>query len=356
MATNRPMSPRALSLRRPKLRAWGIILLIIWFGLSLAIIGITSLSGGISLSMRIVSSQVLTFYFLIGGIVLLIISLNGDRKARAFNNSDWALADGLAGALDRLWRTPPIEAYEQRQELQIIANARLVEIERHFDQQTEGAITGTMAHKMRMFGTSFSNSYERTRRSGRRARGRTTGSFSGSINGLSQVDLGINSTTRANLMGDALFAVFEAAGPAGARDTFRVISMSQPGVRSWIQTMVQHAADQFGGSSTHSGTTMLAWAGNLMAQFQPSDISYVTDRLKAISAREYEDREPVDIIGTPAGRNAVVATSVRIAGGEELRMMPTRFPELLGTAVAEGVAAGERTLESSQERPAIAAS
>lgn len=348
MTISRPLSPQARSFQRPKAMSWALVLAGIWAGISYLMYSLLSLDPHQSLGSKVLVGQFLGGPFLLGALICLIVWISGEFRARTFNKADWALADGLAGALDRLRQLPPTDAYEQRQALQIIPRARLVEIERHFDQQTEGAITGTMSHKLRMFGTSFSAGVGHLSRGGTLVGG-SLGSFSGSINGLSQVDLGMNGTTRANLMGDAVFAVFEATGPAGHRDTYRVISMSQPGVCSWMHSLVQHAADQFGGGATHSGTTMLSWSGRLIDRFQPPDISYVTDRLKAVVNRPYDEREPVEISGTPAGRNALVATSIRIAGGEELRMMPSRFPELLGAAVAEGVAIGDRILSGGRQ-------
>src|SRR5690606_21877557 len=121
----------------------------------------------------------------------------------------------------------------------------------------------------------------------------SVGMFTGAIRGLSQVDLAVSSTTRNNLMGDALFSVFEAPGPAGDRDTYRVISMSQPGVISWLQELVAFAANQVGGPRTHAGGTVLSWTQQLVQRFAPGDISYVTDRLKALQARGDDEREPV---------------------------------------------------------------
>jgi len=290
-----------------------------------------------------------TIFFVCAGICaaigapLLIPGIRGELAAARFNRVDWAIADGLAGSLDRLVNSTPGSAYDRQDGVQVIHHGRLVEIERHFDQQTEGAITGAMSHQLRMFGRSFSSGVGHLSRGGTMING-SFGSFSGSINGLSQVDLGLTSVTRSNLMGDALFAVFEAAGPAGRRDTYRVINMSQPGVVGWINGLIQHAAGQFGGGATHSGTTMMAWADNLIRQFQPRDISYVTDRLKAISNRPYEERETVRIAGTAAGRNALIATTLQIGGGPPLQMMPSLFPEMLGAAVAEGLAIGDRTI------------
>jgi hypothetical protein len=339
---------------RRKALGWGIALVVL-----AAPVGSYISSQIASITGSRVGTNVLLIIFLvccgicvlIGGL-LLIPGIRGERAAARFNRTDWAIADGLAGALQRLVNAPHGSAYDHQNGAQIIDQGRLVEIERHFDQQTEGAITGSMSHQLRMFGTAFSSGLGHMSRGGTMVSG-SLGSFNGSINGLSQVELGLNSTTRSNLMGDALFAVFEAPGQAGERDTYRVISMSQPGVASWISALIHHAADQFGGGATHSGTTMMAWSGNLIGQFQPQDISYVTDRLKAISSRPYEQREPVRIFGTPAGRNALIATTLQIAGGQPLRMMPSRFPELLGSAVAEGVAIGSRTLAGRRQKAAI---
>lgn len=340
----RPFSPRALQFRRQNAFVGGIVLLVIWFFISLTVAGAAHIG--------FPRTQIYTALLLVIGLIALAVGIVGEVRARRFNRADWALADSLGGALTELWHTPPPAAYEPHQQLATVPGARLVEIERHFDQQTEGAIAGTMSHKMKMFGTTFSTSYGRAV-GDRGFASSSLGGFSGSIKGLSTVDLSISTTTRDNLMGDALFSVFEAPGPAGARDTWRVISMSQPGVRSWINDLVQQTAQQFGGTMTHSGTTVSTWSGNLMAQFQPGDISYVTDRLKAIASRPYENREPVDIIGTPAGRNAVMVTSVRIAGGEELLLMPSAFPGLFGTAIARGVAGAERTLSGGKQPAAI---
>jgi len=346
----RPLSVRARSFQQPKAISWAFILGAVWGCITFVFWSLLSLSSAQTIGSKLTVTQFLGGPFLLGALICLAVWVAGEARARAFNRTDWALADGLAGALERLGNTPHIEAYEERQAQQVIPEGRLIEIERHFDHQSDGAITGTLSHTMRMFGSTVSAGLGQVSRGGTMVSG-SLGSFSGSINGLSQVDLAMQNTTRADLMGDALFAVFEAVDPSGRRDTYRVISMSQPGVRGWIDALVRHAADQFGGGATHSGSTLLAWAGNLMAQFQPQDTSYVTDRLKAVLTRTYDDREPVEIVGTPAGRNAVLATSVRIAGGEELRLMPSRFPQLFGAAVAEGITVGHRALSGGGVKP-----
>jgi hypothetical protein len=120
--------------------------------------------------------------------------------------------------------------------------------------------------------------------------------------------------------------------------------MSQPGAAGWINDLVQFAAHQFEGPMTHAGTTVLGWGQDLIARFVPGDISYVTDRLKALHSRPVEERELVTVRGTPAGRNAFIATSLSIGEGEELKLMPALFPGMLGHAVAVAMANGERQL------------
>lgn len=282
------------------------------------------------------------------GVIFLIIGIAGEIRAKRFNKRDWALADALHEALDELGRAPAAAAYRIGEGDATISNARLIEVERHFDSQTEGAISGTITHQLRMFGASFSTSYGSARSTGpgtASTSSSSVGMFTGAIRGLSQVDLAVSSTTRNNLMGDALFSVFEAPGPAGDRDTYRVISMSQPGVISWLQELVAFAANQVGGPRTHAGGTVLSWTQQLVQRFAPGDISYVTDRLKALQARGDDEREPVSVYGTVAGRNALIATAIAIGGSQQqLDLMPARFPELFGRALAIGVANGEQRL------------
>lgn len=357
MAETRRLSPAAQAMRKRGLLIWGIILLVLWLGISIPTFVFYS-GDLLERAAMVVAIQFFIGLLLLLGVIFLIIGITGEVKSRKFNKLDWALADGLAVSLNDLWHQPSETAFAASDGLAAVQNARLVEIERHFDQQTEGAIAGTMTHQMRMFGTSFSSSYGSARSTGG---GRSSfssssvGAFSGTIKGLSQVNLGVSTTTRNNLMGDALFSVFEAAGPAGERDTYRVISMSRPGVESWINDMVSFAAQQVGGPQTHAGATVLSWAGRLMAQFAPGDISYVTDRLKALAARPYEERGAVFIQGAPTGRNAVIATTMKIGAGEDLRLMPSRFPLMFGHAVATGVSNGERTLNGQAPQQSITA-
>lgn len=346
------MSPMALSMRKRSLLVWGIVLIVVWAAITIPVTLVYS-NDPLERVGMVIALQIFIGILALLGVIFLIVGISGEIRSKSFNRRDWALADALHESLGELWHEPSELAYRIAEGDATISNARLVEIERHFDSQTEGAINGTMSHQLRMFGTSFSSSYGSARATGPRTASMSSSSagvFSGSIRGLSQVNLNVSTTTRNNLMGDALFAVFEAPGPAGHRDTYRVISMSQPGVVGWLRELIGFAANQVGGPRTHAGGTVLSWSDNLTNRFAPGDISYVTDRLKALQSRPAEERETVTVFGSASGRNAVIATALSIGGTQQLSMMPARFPELFGRALAIGVANGEQRLAG---RPAV---
>ena len=278
-----------------------------------------------------VMGQMFGWIFFLLGVIPLLIGIICEIRARSFNRRDIAQANALHDRLVAFSQTPRAAVYGDPGNAQI-ANARVIEIERHFDQQTEGAITGALETSMRMFSTSFGTSSASTY-TGSDNRLDTYGSqssvTSGTLNGTTIANLRMSKTTRANLMGDALFAVFEIDG----NDTFRVVSMSAPGVRDWMSELIMAVANHFGGTSTHSGNVVAAWVPNLTGHFGPQDVSYATDRLKALAARPLEEREPVAITGTMIGRNAMIATQMSISSAAPLELLPVVFPRALGVAL-----------------------
>ena len=331
--------------RHPKALGWGIGLFVAWFAIS-SILG-AALSGGTTSSGfwdGFAGVQVFGFVFLLLSLILLLIGIIGEVSARAFNARDLGLARRLSRELSALAQMPPELAYEPDPSMARVFQARLVEVERHFDQQTAGAIAGTLEHRLSLFGSSFSASVGSSSYSddGMRSSSSSSsfGSFSGTISGLSQVELGLSSTTRSNLMGDALFSVLEITDQYGGTDTVRVISMSRPGVQGWIADLVGAVADRVGGPGTHAGSGVLMRTGQLVDRFSPHDISYVTDRFKALHARPFEQRDPVAVVGPSIGRNAVIATQVRISDGPALRVLPAQFPTMFGQAIGAAFGRG----------------
>ncbi|WP_133755606.1 hypothetical protein [Naumannella halotolerans] len=329
--TNPPsLSPAARSFQRRKHLGWGIALVALALLVVLADgpIALGALAGLL-------------------GVVLLAVGVIGEQKANAYNRRDWALAESLAGQFEQLLSHDGGTAYGGAQGEYRVQNARLVEIERHFDSQTAGAITGVLHHQLRMFGSTVSGSVGVGTAVGNRSAvgaSVSSGSFSGLINGLSNVELGLSSTTRNDLMGDALFSVFEAPDANGRLDTHRVVSMSQPGAAGWINDVVQQTAQRFDGQRTHSGATVLGFGPRIVSHFVPKDISYVTDQLRAQQNRDRSERELIRIRGTAVGRNAMIATCLSVGGRPELRLMPIQFPAVYGEAVARGIARADTAL------------
>src|SRR5699024_12407189 len=108
----------------------------------------------------------------------------------------------------------------------------LIEVERHSDQRTAGDVRGTVLHQFSMFGTSIGVGHAAGSRSMV-----SGGAISGAIKGLSDVHLSLASTTRSDLMGDAIFALFATRDSAGSPDTLRVTAPSNGAVRGWMRVL-----------------------------------------------------------------------------------------------------------------------
>jgi len=212
---------------------------------------------------------------------------------------------------------------------------RVLEVERHFDEKTSGEVRGTLMHQFSMFGQSFGL--------GHAAGARTSvagGVHSTAIRGMSDVHLNLASSTRHDLVGDALFALFETHDSAGYGDTLRVTALSNGAVVEWIHALVTQTAQKFG-MDTHSGTTLQAYARRIAGHLAPADVSYLSDRLHLALAQEKRGEHPPQIFveGVPSGRGAVVATSARIGSTDNLCIVPTALPSMWGRAVGDALAA-----------------
>lgn len=269
------------------------------------------------------------------GFVLLTVGLLGERKANKVNRVDWALAERLANHCEALLQEPPHIAYVA-ENVQEFTPHRLIEVERHFDERTAGDARGAAMHQFSMFGSAVSVSQAEGKKSAL-----TVGGFSGAVRGLSDLHLTLAATTRRDLMGDALFALFETRGSGGQPDTLRVTALSNGAVRDWMQTLVHQTANTFG-MDTHSGVTISAYADRIVAHFAPSDVSYLSDRLHLVASQTArgDQATPLVIRGIPSGRGAIVATSAQIDGPDQgsLRVFPTRFPALWGNRVGTAIA------------------
>ena len=331
------MSQAARRRLHPAALLWGVLLTMLW------LVIVVSVVPNASAENRSVGRVVVAVLLLLPGAALLARGVKGSLAARRFNRRDSAFADALTAAFDELWHLDPATAYRADGQVADVGHARLVEVERHFDQQTAGGVAGRMKHQLSLFGATLTSRYGRL----------GLGGLAGAVDGMSAVDLTLQQTTRASLMGDALFAVVEAAGPAGTRDVYRVVGVSGPAAAGWLHGLVLAAADRLEGPYTHAGATVLGWSGNLVGHFAPGDISYASDRLHAQAARAPEQRDLLAFSGSFVGRNALLAAQVRIGAEAPLLPFPLQFPVLFAQAVAVAAHRADAVLDGTPDAAAL---
>lgn len=285
---------------------------------------------------------------LIIGIPLSLVGFSAGRKARRFNRHDTAVAGRIGDEFWNMLQRPALPAYAPDDQGWEISEARVVELERHFDQETAGNLNGALHHNFSSFSSSFGLSVGRA---GQDWFGAASASNSrGLLTGISNANLTMHSTTRDNLMGDALFSVLEFPTGSGDLDTMRLISMSQPGAAAWLGDLINVVGQNLGRHSTHSGATVLRHLPDLVAHFTPKDVSYTTDRLKALERRQRDTGlvPTLHAFGQPIGRNAMIATEIRFADGQRSHLFPLQFPRMLGHAIGK---ASNSAMESLSQIP-----
>lgn len=332
MSTPPAMCGRARRHLHRKALTIGIVLLVITA--LLLILPVTFANSASGVLGGVLAVLFFTTLLWIPGLVLVIVGVLGELKARKINREDWATAVALAEHAERLMQQPPAGAYTSGAVIRLDPQ-RVLEVERHFDEKTAGEARGSLMHQFSMFGQSFGVGYAAGRRTSV-----GTSVHSGAIQGMSDLHLAVASTTRHDLMGDALFALFETRDQAGSADTLRVTALSNGAVLEWIHALVAQTAQRLG-LDTHSGATVQNYAPRLASHFGPADVSYLSDRLHLALAQDKrgEQTPVISVDGVRAGRGAIVATSASIGAADQLRIFPTAFPAMWGDAVGGALAA-----------------
>jgi hypothetical protein len=323
------LSPTARAMLRTKRMVWGIALLLV----------------GLSLLSQ--DTWWLSLVFLLIGLPLAVTGVLAAAKAHKFNKQDAAIANNVRQEFGQLLARSPTPAFDATADGWEVPEGSVVELQRHFDQDTVGGLQGTLSHRYSMFSSSFGSSLT----SGGRDWFNTVSMTStrGFLTGLSNLDLQLNSVTRDNLMGDALFSVLEFETASGHRDTMRLISMSQPAAASWVGGLVENIGHGLGGRSTHAGTAVLNHIQAMVDHYTPRDISYTTDRLMALERRSRGDKAPtIRAQGQPVGRNAMLATTIHFTDGQVTRLFPIRFPDFLGHAMGLATSRAFEEIEAPQ--------
>ena len=310
-----PLSSTARTMLRTKRAVWGVLLLI---------------AGGVLITAT--DFWVAALLLMLTGLALAATGVIATVKAHRFNRQDAAIAESIRHELGQLLIQPPTSAFTPGDDGWQVSRGSVVELQRHFDQDTVGGLQGTLDHRYSLFASSFGT----TLGSGGRDwfGGTSLVSTSGFLTGVSNLNLRLNSVTRDNLMGDALFSVLEFETAAGDFDTMRLISMSQPAASAWIGGLVDTVGQGLGGHTTHAGTAVLHHVQPMVDHFTPRDISYTTDRLMALERRSRNGESPtIRALGQPVGRNAMLATEILFSDGQCTRLFPVRFPDLFGGAI-----------------------
>lgn len=262
--------------------------------------------------------------YLVPGAIMTWVGARAELRARRFNRLDRAFAEGLADELQALCAANPLEAYRTAQDLVEVRDARLVEVERHFDQRAVGTVAGRLSHQLSLFTGSLDLTYGRP----------GVGGMTRVVHGMAGVRLVAEQRTWDNLMGDAVFVVLEAPGPAGPDDTYRVVSVSAAAAAGWVQALVFATVDHLEGPRTFAGSTLADFSGRVVSHFAPQDVSYAADRLRAQAGRAPERRDVLTVRGLGIGRNALLGVDVQIGREGALLLFPVQFPALFGQAVA----------------------
>jgi hypothetical protein len=212
---------------------------------------------------------------------------------------------------------PVRELDENSKGYAVVEGLRVGEVVRHFDQQTSGAISGWLDHRLAFGGWGVGATVGRV--------GLGTGSIG--LSGASQVHLGLEATTRANLLGDGWIAVLERPTAGGMVDVTRLVVPSEAAVVGFLEGVARSLAEEYRAALPECASTVLALAGRIRAS-SPTDISYVGDRLAAILRLPVEQRPPLTVIGVPLGEHAILGGAVRIGGEDRVhRLVPFELIE-----------------------------
>ena len=335
MASPPSLSPAARSRRKPSTLTIGILLVALWV-VPVVVVAVETSGDVTGLALG-------GLLYLVPGLLMAWVGGRAELRARRFDRADRAFADGLAAELRALCSADPSEAYRAGPDLVEIRAGRLVEVERHFDQQTIGSVAGRLSYQLSQFGGSLDLS-----------RGRWgAGTMSAALHGMGTAQLRAEQSTRDHLMGDALLAVVEAPGPAGPDDTYRVVSVSAVAAAGWVQALVFAAIDHLEGPRSFAGATLADFSGALVQHFAPQDVSYAADRLRAQVGRAPERRDALVVRGLAIGRNALLAVDVQIGQQGSLMLFPVQFPALFGQAVARAAHRAELVVGPAAGGPAL---
>ena len=190
---------------------------------------------------------------------------------------------------------------------------RIGELTRHFDSEVFATFSGWLDHSLSFEGWSVAIENSRIGGSFGRLGLSGTSTVQGTISGRSQTDL----------MSDAIVAVFD----TDDFDTVRAVCPSATACRAIVQDYIESFIQTPGGLSW-MGEVVDAYREEIAASYA-CHVSYVSDRLSALLRASVDDRPRCHIRGVQIGRNAILASAIRIGATDWEHLFPIGLVQLL---------------------------
>ncbi len=205
----------------------------------------------------------------------------------------------------------------------VFEDLQVGEVQRHFDSQTAGQISGVLQHELGIHGGMIGLGGFSVGRLG--------------ISGASAVDLQTQATTRDDLLNDAFVAVFDRLLPSGMVDTVRVVAPSEAATRE-ILTEHLRAMYEAMGSQKSVGTQQFERMIQTTMSMVSTDVGYVSDQLSAVVRRKPDPAPLFKVVGLPLGQHALLGGSIQFPGSSEWhQLFPVELMRLLRGQATEGL-------------------
>lgn len=215
--------------------------------------------------------------------------------------SEHAAADrALALEIQRYLYAPLSPLYEATPGYSVTREVTVGELVRNFNQETSGSIAGWIDYRLGFKGWGVGVQAGRL--------GLGTGSLG--LSGLSQVHLSLSSTTRADLVSDGWMAVLEAPTAGGVPDMMRLVVPSEAAVNELLGGLASSVAEACGTVLPRSSRMIIECSRALCAPGR-TNISYVGDRLMALTRLPADRRPPVTVIGVQLADHTVLGGALR---------------------------------------------